>query len=106
MLTGQLAAEQEKNAGNLAEIGQLEESYKEKLWAFDEVKVHMDALTKDAKKIEKEEVGLTEKKKHLVTKQKKLKKALNDVSRKATPPQQTLTSPYRTDMPTRKLSRW
>ncbi len=40
----------------------------------------MDALIKDSKKFEKEEVGLAEKKKHLVTKQKKLKKSIVDVS--------------------------
>ena len=39
-----------------------------------------DALVKDSKKFEKEEVGLVEKKKHLSTKQKKLKKSLADVS--------------------------
>lgn len=38
-----------------------------------------DALVKDSKKFEKEEVGLVEKKKHLGTKQKKLKKSLADV---------------------------
>lgn len=39
-----------------------------------------DALVKDSKKFEKEEVGLQEKKKHLNTKLKKLKKSLTDVS--------------------------
>lgn len=38
-----------------------------------------DKLVKDAKKIEKEQVGLSEKKKHLVTKQKKFKKSLTEV---------------------------
>jgi structural maintenance of chromosome 4 len=42
----------------------------------------MDALIKDSKKFEKEEVGLAEKKKHLVTKQKKLKKSIAEVGGK------------------------
>jgi hypothetical protein len=46
-----------------------------------EVKHLTDALIKDSKKFEKEEVGLSEKKKHLTTKQKKFKKSLADVSR-------------------------
>lgn len=45
-----------------------------------EVKRLSDALVKDSKKFEKEEVGLQEKKKHLNTKLKKLKKSLTDVS--------------------------
>jgi hypothetical protein len=44
-----------------------------------EVKKLTDALVKDAKRFEKEQVGLAEKKKHLVTKQKKFKKSLSDV---------------------------
>jgi structural maintenance of chromosome 4 len=79
-LNAQLAAEQEKNAGNIAEIDQLQAGYNEKLAAFEEVKHHMDALIKDSKKFEKEEVGLAEKKKHLITKQKKLKKSIAEVS--------------------------
>ena len=45
-----------------------------------EVERLTDALVKDSKKFEKEEVGLQEKKKHLTTKQKKSKKSLTDVS--------------------------
>jgi len=36
-------------------------------------------LVKDSKKFEKEQVALAEKKKHLVTKQKKFKKSITDV---------------------------
>lgn len=79
-LTAELADEQERNAGLLSEIGDLQKGYDEKLAAFDEVKRLTDALIKDSKKFEKEEVGLSEKKKHLVTKQKKVKKSLTDVS--------------------------
>ena len=80
-LTAQLGQESERNAGLLAEIDELEKGYQEKLTAFDEVKRLTDALIKDSKKFEKEEVGLSEKKKHLVTKQKKMKKGISDVSR-------------------------
>jgi seryl-tRNA synthetase len=73
-------AEQEKNAGNLAEIDALTRAYDEKLEAFDEVKKHIDVLLKDAKKFGKEELSLGEKKKHLAAKQKKLKKMLSEVS--------------------------
>ena len=38
-----------------------------------------DGLVKDSKKFEKEQVALAEKKKHLVTKQKKFKKSITDV---------------------------
>lgn len=72
--------EQERNAGLLSEIGDLQKGYDEKLSAFEEVKRLTDALTKDSKKFEKEEVGLSEKKKHLTTKQKKIKKSITDVS--------------------------
>jgi len=81
-LTTQLGQEQERNAGLLAEIEELEKGYQEKLAAFDEVKRLTDALIKDSKKFEKEEVGLSEKKKHLVTKQKKMRKGISDVSRR------------------------
>ncbi|KAL7424908.1 Structural maintenance of chromosomes protein 4 [Cryptotrichosporon argae] len=77
-LNAQLIEEQERNAGQLAEIDHLQKGYDEKLAAFDEVKRLTDALVKDSKKFEKEEVGLQEKKKHLTTKQKKIKKSIAD----------------------------
>lgn len=51
------------------------------IWADppQEVKRLTDALVKDAKKIEKEQVGMGEKKKHLSSKEKKLKKSISDV---------------------------
>jgi len=49
------------------------------LEAFDEVKKHVDLLTKDAKKFGKEELSLAEKRKHLSAKQKKLTKTLSEV---------------------------
>jgi len=75
-----LTTEQARNAGNLAEIDSLKTAYNEKLEAYEEVKKHVGILTQDAKKFGKEELSLSEKKKHLVTKQKKLKKALTEVS--------------------------
>lgn len=47
---------------------------------FEEVKQFADKLVKDSKKYEKEEVGLSEKKKHLGAKAKKIKKSVTDVS--------------------------
>lgn len=77
-LNAQLAEEQERNAHHLAQIEDLQKGYDAKLADFEEVKRLTDALVKDAKKIEKEEVGLSEKKKHLVSKQKKLKKSVTE----------------------------
>lgn len=77
-LNAKLTTEQERNAHHLAEIESLQHEYNEKLAAFQEVKRITDALVKEAKKIEKDEVALQEKKKHLVSKQKKLKKSIND----------------------------
>jgi structural maintenance of chromosome 4 len=78
--TAQLAQEQEANAHHLAEIDSLQKEYDEKLAAFQEVKQFVDQLVKDSKKYEKEEVGLSEKKKHLNAKAKKFKKSVTDVS--------------------------
>ncbi|WRT69435.1 uncharacterized protein IL334_006421 [Kwoniella shivajii] len=77
-LDSELGNEQERNADHLSKIGDLQKEYDEKLAAFDEVKRLTDALVKDSKKFEKEEVGLAEKKKHLVTKQKKFKKSIQE----------------------------
>ncbi|WWC65608.1 uncharacterized protein I303_108228 [Kwoniella dejecticola CBS 10117] len=77
-LSAQLVDEQERNADHLSKIGDLQKEYDEKLAAFEEVKRLTDALVKDSKKFEKEEVGLAEKKKHLVTKQKKFKKSIQE----------------------------
>ncbi|WWC73446.1 uncharacterized protein I206_107416 [Kwoniella pini CBS 10737] len=77
-LNTQLVDEQDRNADHLSKIGDLQKEYDEKLAAFDEVKRLTDALVKDSKKFEKEEVGLAEKKKHLVTKQKKFKKSIQE----------------------------
>ncbi|WWC93076.1 uncharacterized protein L201_008041 [Kwoniella dendrophila CBS 6074] len=77
-LNSELTNEQERNADHLSKIGDLQKEYDEKLAAFDEVKRLTDALVKDSKKFEKEEVGLAEKRKHLVTKQKKFKKSIQE----------------------------
>jgi len=77
-LNATLEEEQQRNAHHLAEIESLQKGYEAKLADYEEVKRLTDALIKDAKKIEKEEVGLQEKKKHLVSKQKKFKKQIND----------------------------
>jgi structural maintenance of chromosome 4 len=74
-----LLVEQDKNAGNIAETDTLANAYNEKLEAFEEVKKHVEILVQDAKKLSKEELSLSEKKKHLVAKQKKLKRTLTEV---------------------------
>lgn len=79
-LNAQLTDEQERNAHHLAEIAELQTAYDEKLATFEEVKKFADQLVKDSKKFEKEEVGLSEKKKHLGTRVKKAKKSITDVS--------------------------
>jgi structural maintenance of chromosome 4 len=57
----------------------LKTAYSDKLEAYEEVKKHVGILMQDAKKFGKEELSLSEKKKHLIAKQKKLNKALNEV---------------------------
>lgn len=79
-MTAELEAEQQDNAHHLAEIEELQKAYDEKLSDFEEVKKFVDSLSKDTKKYEKEEVGLLEKKKHLSTRVKKVKKSITDVS--------------------------
>ena len=75
-----MAEEQEANAHHIAEIEALQNHYNDKLAAFEEVKKFADQLSKDSKKHEKEEVGLSEKKKHLGAKAKKFKKSISEVS--------------------------
>ncbi|GFZ50178.1 hypothetical protein JCM24511_07933 [Saitozyma sp. JCM 24511] len=77
-LGAELAEEQERNAGHLAEIEDLQKGYDDKRAAFEEVKQLVDQITKESKKYEKEEVTLLEKKKHLTTKQKKFKKSITE----------------------------
>lgn len=79
-LTAELTDEQDRNAHHLAEISSLQQAYDDKLAAFEEVKKFTEKLVRDSKKFEKEEVGLLERKKHLGTRVKKVKKSLTDVS--------------------------
>jgi structural maintenance of chromosome 4 len=57
-LTAELSEEQERNAHHLAQIEDLQKDHDEKLATFEEVKRLTDALVKDTKRIEKEEVAL------------------------------------------------
>ena len=65
----------------------MQKGYDEKLSAYEVCDFDLrrcalpitDALVKDSKKFEKEEVGLQEKKKHLLIKQKKFKKSIQEV---------------------------
>ncbi|KLT44076.1 hypothetical protein CC85DRAFT_311309 [Cutaneotrichosporon oleaginosum] len=77
-LNAQLTGEQERNGDLLAQIEHLQQEYNDKAASWETVKKACDALIKDAKKLEKEEVGFQEKRKHLVSKQKKLKKSISD----------------------------
>ncbi|BEI96156.1 hypothetical protein CcaverHIS631_0111050 [Cutaneotrichosporon cavernicola] len=77
-LTAQLTDEQERNGDLLAQIENLQKEYDDKAANWETVKTACDALTKDAKKLEREEVGYQEKRKHLASKQKKLKKSISD----------------------------
>lgn len=58
----------------------LQKEYEERLASIAEVKAMLDKLHKEAKKYEKEQVGYAEKKKHLETKMKKIKKSITEVS--------------------------
>ncbi|WVO23287.1 uncharacterized protein IAS62_004637 [Cryptococcus decagattii] len=77
-LEGQLAAEQERNAEHIATVDDLQKEYEERLASIAEVKAMLDKLHKEAKKYEKEQVGYAEKKKHLETKMKKIKKSITE----------------------------
>lgn len=79
-LESQLAAEQERNAEHIATADDLQKEYEERLASIAEVKAMLDKLHKEAKKYEKEQVGYAEKKKHLETKMKKIKKSITEVS--------------------------
>lgn len=80
-MTTQLAQEKLKNAGNVAEIETLEGSYNERVKAFDVVKKELAPLTKQLQSLEKQEVQLGEKRKHIMTKGKKITKSLKEVRR-------------------------
>lgn len=77
-LESQLAAEQERNAEHIATVDDLQKEYEERLASIAEVKAMLDKLHKEAKKYEKEQVGYAEKKKHLETKMKKIKKSITE----------------------------
>ncbi|UOH82309.1 hypothetical protein LQV05_005006 [Cryptococcus neoformans] len=77
-LESQLAAEQERNAEHIATADDLQKEYEERLASIAEVKAMLDKLHKEAKKYEKEQVGYAEKKKHLETKMKKIKKSITE----------------------------
>lgn len=61
-------------------VDDLQKEYEERLASIAEVKAMLDKLHKEAKKYEKEQVGYAEKKKHLETKMKKIKKSITEVS--------------------------
>ncbi|KAF9515941.1 hypothetical protein BS47DRAFT_1391255 [Hydnum rufescens UP504] len=77
-LEQQLVQEVEKNKDNLAESETLQEQYEDRAAQYDVVKKETAKLVKDLASHEKEEVKLQEKKKHVSSKQKKLKKAIAD----------------------------
>ncbi|KAG8852500.1 hypothetical protein FRB96_008688 [Tulasnella sp. 330] len=77
-LTTQLAQEKEKNADNVAGIEALERNYDERVKAFEVVKKELAPLAKQLQNLEKQEVQLGEKRKHIMTKGKKLTKSLRE----------------------------
>ncbi|WVN86971.1 uncharacterized protein L203_102146 [Cryptococcus depauperatus CBS 7841] len=77
-LTAQLQQEQQQNAHQLSDIDAHQKDYEEYAAEYESIKKFVDNLVKDVKKFEKEEVGLQEKKKHLDTKAKKIKKIISD----------------------------
>ncbi|KAG9027694.1 hypothetical protein FRB95_007465 [Tulasnella sp. JGI-2019a] len=77
-LRAQLAQEKEKNADNVAEIEALERNYDERVKAFDVVKKELAPLAKQLQNLEKQEVQLGEKRKHVMTKGKKITKSLKE----------------------------
>ncbi|KAI0053393.1 hypothetical protein FA95DRAFT_739679 [Auriscalpium vulgare] len=75
----ELADEREQNKGNVQLIEALEQNYKERATAWEEVKTFLGDAIKDMAAHEKIEVGLEEKRKHASTKHKKLKRSLQEV---------------------------
>lgn len=78
-LTQQLQQEKDKNKGTIAEIEELEQAYEERVKAFEVVKKETAPLVKQLQTLEKQEVTLQEKRKHIMTKGKKLTKSLKEV---------------------------
>ncbi|KAG8882409.1 hypothetical protein FRB99_004665, partial [Tulasnella sp. 403] len=77
-LTTQLQQEKDKNADNIAEIDALQKAYDERVKAFEVVKKETAPLVKQLQALEKQEVQLEEKRKHIMTKGKKLTKSLKE----------------------------
>lgn len=72
--------ETERNKDDITHCQMLEDHYKERGKAYEEVKVAGAEAVKDLAVHEKQQVNLEERKKHATTKAKKLKKTLNEVS--------------------------
>ncbi|KAH8111883.1 RecF/RecN/SMC [Phellopilus nigrolimitatus] len=77
-LEGELADETERNKDDITHCQMLEEHYKERGRAYEEVKAAAAEAMKDLAVHEKQQVNLEERKKHANTKAKKTKKSLQD----------------------------
>ncbi|KAG8978021.1 hypothetical protein FRB90_008589, partial [Tulasnella sp. 427] len=77
-LTKQLEQERDKNKDTIAAIDELQRAYDERVKAFEIVKKETAPLVKQLQTLEKQEVTLQEKRKHVMTKGKKLAKSLKE----------------------------
>ncbi|KAG8889575.1 hypothetical protein FRC00_014475, partial [Tulasnella sp. 408] len=77
-LTQQLQQEKDKNKDTIAAIEELQHAYDERVKAFEVVKKETAPLVKQLQALEKQEVTLQEKRKHIMTKGKKLTKTLKE----------------------------
>ncbi|KAF5389563.1 hypothetical protein D9757_004121 [Collybiopsis confluens] len=74
----ELEAEAEKNQGNIGLFKQLETQYKHQENAYKDVQGQLAEVTKEVAENEKQEIGLSEKRKHVSGKSKKLKKSISE----------------------------
>ncbi|KIK68539.1 hypothetical protein GYMLUDRAFT_189741 [Collybiopsis luxurians FD-317 M1] len=74
----ELEAEKAKNQGNIELFEQLQIQYKEQENAYKHIQGQLAEVNREVAENEKQEIGLTEKRKHASGKYKKLKKSVND----------------------------
>ncbi|KIO24616.1 hypothetical protein M407DRAFT_26046 [Tulasnella calospora MUT 4182] len=77
-LTQQLQQEKDKNKDTIGAIEELQHAYDERVKAFEVVKKETAPLVKQLQALEKQEVTLQEKRKHIMAKGKKLTKSLKE----------------------------
>ncbi|KDQ18233.1 hypothetical protein BOTBODRAFT_29575 [Botryobasidium botryosum FD-172 SS1] len=77
-LQEEMEEERDRNKETIAESEELKQEYEQRVAAFEVVKKETEKLVKNLAVHEKAEVQFQEKKKHLISKRKKLEKALNE----------------------------